>query len=61
MRPVAVFSAVLFWGIAIAHLVRVVLRVPVVAGGVAIPLWPSAAIGAALIVLGALLLREARR
>ena len=61
MKPVAVFSAVVFLVIAIAHLVRVVLRVPVVAGGVAMPLWPSAVIAAALIVLAALLLREARR
>ena len=61
MKPVAAFSAVVFFIIAIAHLVRVVLRVPVVAGGVVIPLWPSAVVAAALIVLGALLLREARR
>ena len=59
-RPASFVAAIVFWLIAIAQLLRVLLRVRVVAGGVEIPLWISAL---AVVVLGALgiwLWREAR-
>jgi hypothetical protein len=50
-KPASLVAAIVFWLIALAQLVRVVLRVRVTAGSHDIPLWPSAV---ALIVLGAL-------
>jgi len=43
MRAVAVLSAVVFGIVSIAHLLRVVLGLPVVAGSYAVPMWMSAA------------------
>jgi hypothetical protein len=41
MKPFTVFAAVVFFIIAVAHLIRVILQVPVVAGTITIPMWPS--------------------
>ncbi len=50
-KPASLVAAILLWLVALAQLVRVILRVRVVAGSHDIPLWPSAV---AFIVLGAL-------
>jgi hypothetical protein len=50
-KPASLVAAILFWLIALAQLLRVLLRVPVTAGSHDIPLWPSAV---AFVVLGAL-------
>jgi hypothetical protein len=50
-KPATLVAAILFWLIALAQLLRVLLRVRVTAGSHDIPLWPSAV---AFIVLGAL-------
>ncbi len=50
-RPTSLVAAILFWLIALAQLLRVILRVRVTAGSHDIPLWPSAV---AFVVLGAL-------
>jgi hypothetical protein len=60
-KPASLVAAILFWLIALAQLLRVLLRVEVTAGGVVIPLWVSIL---AVIVLGALgiwLWRERRQ
>jgi hypothetical protein len=50
-KPASLVAAILFWLIALAQLLRVLLRVRVTAGSRDIPLWLSAA---AFVVLGAL-------
>ncbi len=50
-KPASLVAAILFWLVAFAQLLRVILQVRVVAGSHDIPLWPSAV---AFIVLGAL-------
>ncbi len=50
-KPASLVAAIVFWLIALAQLLRVLLRVEVTARGVNVPLWPSAL---AFIVLGAL-------
>ncbi len=50
-KPASLVAAIVFWVVALAQLLRVLLRVRVVAGSHDIPLWPSAV---AFIVLGAL-------
>jgi hypothetical protein len=50
-KPATLVAAIVFWLIAVAQLLRVLLRVEVTARGVNIPLWPSAV---AFIVLGTL-------
>jgi hypothetical protein len=50
-RPVSLVAAIVFWLVAIAQLLRVLLRVRVTAGSHDIPLWLSAV---ACVVLGAL-------
>ena len=60
-KRASLVAAVLFWLIALAQLLRVLLRVEVTAGGVNIPLWVSIL---AVVVLGALgvwLWRERRK
>ena len=49
MRPAALAATVLLALIALAQLVRLILRVEVTAGGVAVPLWLS---GVAFVVAG---------
>jgi hypothetical protein len=51
MKPASLVAAIVFWLIALAQLLRVLLRVRVTAGSHDIPLWLS---GVAFVVLGAL-------
>jgi hypothetical protein len=50
-KPASLVAAIVFWLIALAQLLRVLLRVRVTAGNHDIPLWLSAV---AFVVLGAL-------
>jgi hypothetical protein len=50
-KPASLVAAILFWLIALAQVLRVILKVRVTAGTHDIPLWPSAV---AFIILGAL-------
>ena len=50
-RPASLVAVIVFWLVAIAQLLRVLLRVRVTAGSHDIPLWLSAV---AFVVLGAL-------
>jgi hypothetical protein len=50
-KPASLVAAIVFWLIALAQALRVLLRVRVTAGSHDIPLWPSAV---AFLVLGAL-------
>ena len=50
-RPASLVAVIVFWLVAIAQLLRVLLRVRVAAGSHDIPLWLSAV---AFVVLGAL-------
>lgn len=50
-KPASLVAAIVFWLIALAQLLRVLLRVRVTAGSHEIPIWPSAL---AFLVLGAL-------
>jgi hypothetical protein len=59
-KPASLVAAILFWLIALAQLLRVLLRVEVTAGGVTIPLWVSIAAFIVLAVLGVWLWRERR-
>ena len=61
MKPFTVFAAVVFFIIAVAHLIRVVLQVPVVVGTITIPLWPSMVAFVILLILGIMLLREGKK
>ena len=59
-RPASGVAAILFWLIALAQLLRVLLRVEVTAGGVNIPLWISILAFIVLAALGIWLWRERR-
>ena len=59
-KPASLVAAILFWLIALAQLLRVLLRVEVTAGGVAIPLWVSIVAFIVLAALGVWLGRERR-
>jgi uncharacterized membrane protein len=59
-RPASLLAAALFWLIALAQLLRVLLRVEVRAGDVNIPLWVSIVAFVALAALGTWLWRERR-
>lgn len=61
MKPFTVFAAIVFFIIAVAHLVRVILQVPVVAGSITIPIWPSMVAFFLFIILGIMLLREGKQ
>ena len=41
MRPASLISALFLCVIAVGHLARLALRVPVMVNGIGIPLWPS--------------------
>jgi hypothetical protein len=57
-KPASLVAVIVFWFIALAQLLRVVLGVRVTAGSHAIPLWPSAVAFVVLGVLGLWLWRE---
>ncbi len=61
MKPAALTASVLLALVALAHLLRLIFRVEVTAGGTAVPMWVS---GAAFIVAGGVVLmlwRENRK
>jgi hypothetical protein len=57
-KPASLVAAIVFWLIALAQVVRVILRVRVTAGSHDIPLWLSAVAFIVLGALGMLLWRE---
>jgi hypothetical protein len=59
-RPASLVAAIVFWLVAIAQLLRVLLRVRVTADSHDIPLWLSAVAFVALGALGLWLWRERR-
>lgn len=61
MKPVARIVTIFLGLVALAHLLRLVLQVEVVAGGVRLPLWASAAACVVTGGLAILLWRESRR
>ena len=50
MRPAALLTVIFLSVVSLAHLLRLLYRVEVVAGGVTVPMWPSVA--ACLITAG---------
>ncbi len=60
-RPASLVAAILFLLMAIAQVCRFFLQVNVVAGGVEVPLWPSALAAVILILLAVWLLIERRK
>jgi hypothetical protein len=60
-RPASLVAAILFWLIALAQLLRVLLQVQVTAGGANIPLWISFVAFIILAALGIWLWRERRQ
>ena len=59
-KPASLVAAILFWLIALAQLLRVLLQVEVTAGGVNIPFWISILAFVVLAALGIWLWRERR-
>lgn len=59
-KPASLVAAILFWLLALAQLLRVLLRVDVRAGEVHIPLWVSILAFIVLAALGIWLWRERR-
>ena len=59
-RPASLLAALFFWLIALAQLLRVLLRVEVRVGDVNIPLWVSIVAVVVLAALGTWLWRERR-
>jgi hypothetical protein len=59
-RPASLVAAIFLWLIALAQLLRVLLRVEVKAGDVNIPLWVSVLVFIVLAALGTWLWREHR-
>ncbi|PKN51346.1 MAG: hypothetical protein CVU55_11955 [Deltaproteobacteria bacterium HGW-Deltaproteobacteria-13] len=57
-RPASLVAAILFFLMAIAQLCRFFLEIDIVAAGIEIPVWPSAAAAVVLIALGVWLLKE---
>jgi hypothetical protein len=61
MKPFTIVAALVFFIIAVAHVVRVILQVPVVVGSVMIPIWPSAVVFFLFMIVGIMLLREGKK
>ncbi len=61
MKPAALIATIFLALVALGHLLRLVLRVEVMAGGVAIPLWLSAVACVFTGGLAVLLWREGRQ
>jgi hypothetical protein len=61
MKPIARIVTIFLALVALAHLLRLVLQVEVIAGGVAVPLWLSALACLFTGGLAVLLWREGRR
>jgi hypothetical protein len=60
-KPASLVAAILFWLVALAQLLRVLLQIRVTAGSHEIPLWPSAMAFVVLGLLGVWLWRERQR
>jgi hypothetical protein len=60
MKPFTLVAALVFFILAIAHLVRIILQVPIVVGSVTIPMWPSVVVFFLFLILGFKLFRECR-
>jgi hypothetical protein len=60
MKPVTTIAILIFSLIAVAQLLRFLLRVEVIAGGTSIPIWPSAIAAAIFGTLAYMLWRENR-
>ncbi len=61
MKPAALVATVFLALVGIAHLVRIVLRLDLVAAGLAVPLWASAVACVFTSGLAVMLWRESRR
>jgi len=61
MKPFTTIAIVIFSFIAVAQLLRFLLRVEVMANGISIPLWPSALAAVIFGVIAYMLWRENRR
>jgi hypothetical protein len=57
-KPASLVAAIVFWFIALAQLLRVILRVRVTAGSHDVPLWVSSSAFVVLVTLGLWLWRE---
>lgn len=60
VKPAAMITTVFLGLIAVGHLIRLVLRVPVTVDGIAIPVWASVLGAAFTATLAVLLWRESR-
>jgi hypothetical protein len=60
MKPFTTIAIVICSLIALAHLLRLFVRAEVIANGISIPLWPSAAAAVIFGVLAYMLWRENR-
>jgi hypothetical protein len=58
MKPATTVAVILLMLIAIAHLIRLALRVEIVANGMVVPMWASALAGIVTAALAALVWRE---
>jgi hypothetical protein len=61
MKPATLLTVVFLVMVCVAHLLRLLYRVEIVAGGVAIPQWASAAASLVTAALAGWLWRERRR
>ena len=61
MKPATLIAAAFLALIALAHVLRILLHVAVVAGGVAVPMWLSAPAALLTGTLAVLVWRESRR
>ncbi|MEN6489261.1 MAG: hypothetical protein ABFD66_10365 [Smithella sp.] len=57
-RPASLVAGILFLLMAVAQLCRFILGIEVIAGGIVIPLWPSAVAAVVLVLLSIWLLKE---
>jgi hypothetical protein len=61
MKPASVVTVIFLAFISVAHLLRVIYRVEIVAGGVTVPIWTSVLACLATAALAGWLWREQRR
>jgi len=61
VKPVALVATIFLALVAVAHLVRLALRVEVIAGGMVVPMWMSVVASVFTGGLAILLWRESRR
>jgi hypothetical protein len=61
MKPLTIVAAVVFFIIAVAHLVRIILQVPIVVSSITIPIWTSVVVFFLFIFLGTMLIRDGKQ